>query len=301
VVYYIDKCLQEVKVITGLTEPVISMTSIYNYTDYRKFLKDRFAEMKEANRSFTYRYLASKAGFKSPGFFTQVLQDKVRLSKRLIPNLSKVFELKPSEANYFELMVHYNQSDSHELKKQFFEKMVNTKKSQVIHVDSDMYEFYDKWYYSALRAVLHYSPFDGDYKKLAKTIVPSISPAEAKKAVMVLERLGFLKKNETGLYELTTKHISTGLDTDAVIINNFLINTLDIAKNAFYQFPKEKRSFSALTASISGPGYEKIKQRINEFRAELVDIISKDDNIDRVYQMNFQLFPLTNVREEEKR
>jgi uncharacterized protein (TIGR02147 family) len=257
--------------------------------------------MKEANRSFTYRYLASKAGFKSPGFFTQVLQDKVRLSKRLIPNLSKVFELKPSEANYFELMVHYNQSDSHELKKQFFEKMVNTKKSQVIHVDSDMYEFYDKWYYSALRAVLHYSPFDGDYKKLAKTIVPSISPAEAKKAVMVLERLGFLKKNETGLYELTTKHISTGLDTDAVIINNFLINTLDIAKNAFYQFPKEKRSFSALTASISGPGYEKIKQRINEFRAELVDIISKDDNIDRVYQMNFQLFPLTNVREEEKR
>jgi uncharacterized protein (TIGR02147 family) len=280
--------------------PVIYMTSIYNYTDYRKFLRDRFAEMKAANRSFTYRYIASKSGFKSPGFFTQVLQQKVPLSNRLIPNLSKVFELKRSESHYFELMVHFNQARSHEQKKQYFEKMVNTKKSQVIHVDSDLYEFYDKWYYSAIRAVLHYSPFDGDFKKLAKTIVPSISPAESKKAGAVLERIGFVKKNETGRYELTTKHISTGIDTDAVVINNFLINTLDIAKNAFYQFPKEKRSFSALTASISGPGYEKIKQRINEFRAELVDIIGKDDNIDRVYQMNFQLFPLTNVREEEK-
>ncbi|MGB7567596.1 MAG: TIGR02147 family protein [Chitinivibrionales bacterium] len=277
------------------------MVSIYNYTDYRKFLRDRFAEIKAANRSFTYRYLASKAGFKSPGFFTQVLQEKVRLSERLIPNLSSVFELKPSESHYFELMVHYNQAQSHELKKQYFEKMVNTRKSQVIRVDSDMYEFYDKWYYSAIRAVLHYSPFDGDYKKLAKTIVPPISPAEAKKAVLVLDRLGFVKKNEAGSFELTTKHISTGVDTDAVVINNFLINTLDIAKNAFYQFPKEKRSFSALTASISGQGYEKIRNRINEFRAELVDIIGKDSGIDRVYQMNFQLFPLTNAPEEEKR
>jgi hypothetical protein, TIGR02147 len=276
------------------------MISIYNYTDYRKFLRDRFAEMKAANRSFTYRHLASRAGFKSPGFFTQVLQDKVSLSKRLIPNLSNVFGLTPGESRYFELLVHYNQARSHDLKKQFFEKMVNTNKSHVIHVDSDMYEFYDKWYYSAIRAVLHYSTFNGDFKKLAKTIVPSISPAEAKKAVTVLERLKFITKNEAGDYGLTTKHISSGVDTDAVVINNFLINTLDIAKNAFYQFPREKRSFSALTASISGPGYDKIKKRVDAFRAELVDIISKDDCIDRVYQMNFQLFPLTDVREEEK-
>jgi uncharacterized protein (TIGR02147 family) len=275
------------------------MITIYHYTDYRKFLKDRFADIKAADRSFTYRYIASKAGFKSPGFFTQVLQEKVHLSERLIPNLSKVFDLKPAEARYFELMVHYNQAGSHELKKQFFEKMVNSNKSQIIHVNSDMYEFYDKWYYSAIRAVLHYSPFDGDFKKLAKTIVPSISPAEAKKAVLVLERLGFLKKSDMGPYELTTKHISSGLDTDAVVINNFLINTLDIAKNAFYQFPKEKRSFSALTASISGPGYDKIKRRIDEFRAELVDIIGKDDHIDRVYQVNLQIFPLTNLPEEK--
>jgi uncharacterized protein (TIGR02147 family) len=275
------------------------MITIYHYTDYRKFLKDRFAEIKNADRSFTYRYIASKAGFKSPGFFTQVLQEKVHLSERLIPNLSKVFDLKPAESRYFELMVHYNQAASHELKKQFFEKMVNSNKSQIIHVNSDMYEFYDKWYYSAIRAVLHYSPFDGDFKKLAKTIVPSISPAEAKKAVLVLERLGFLKKSDKGPYELTTKHISSGLDTDAVVINNFLINTLDIAKNAFYQFPKEKRSFSALTASISGPGYDKIKRRIDEFRAELVDIIGKDDHIDRVYQVNLQIFPLTNLPEEK--
>jgi len=276
------------------------MITIYHYTDYRKFLKDRFAEIKSTDRSFTYRYIASKAGFKSPGFFTQVLQEKVHLSERLIPNLSKVFDLKPAEARYFELMVHYNQADSHELKKQFFEKIVNSNKSQIIHVNSDMYEFYDKWYYSAIRAVLHYSPFDGDFKKLAKAIVPSVSPAEAKKAVLVLERLGFLKKSDAGPYELTTKHISSGLDTDAVVINNFLINTLDIAKNAFYQFPKEKRSFSALTASISGPGYDKIKRRIDEFRAELVDIIGKDDHIDRVYQVNLQIFPLTDLPEEKK-
>ena len=37
----------------------------------------------------------------------------------------------------------------------------------------------------------------------------------------------------------------------------------------------------------------------DEFRAELVDIIGKDDHIDRVYQVNLQIFPLTNLPEEK--
>jgi uncharacterized protein (TIGR02147 family) len=275
------------------------MLPIHDYTDYRKFLQDRFAEMKAKHNHFTYRHVAAKAGFKSPGFLTQVLQSKSNLSDRLIPCLARVFDLKPRDSHYFELMVHFNQAVSHEEKKHYFGKMAACKKSKVNTIGPDAYEFYDKWYYSAIRAIVHYEPFSGDYKKLARTVIPSITVAEARKAVGVLLRLGFIDKSESGVYTITDKNITTGLNADSMVINNFLINTLDIAKDAFYKFPKEKRSFSALTASVSGEGYEMIKKRIDEFRSELVDLIKTDTGIDRVYQVNFQLFPLTDVDKEK--
>jgi uncharacterized protein (TIGR02147 family) len=275
------------------------MSTIHNYTDYRKFLHDRFVELKADNKHFTYRYIAAQAGFKSPGFFTQVLQSKSNLSDRLIPSLARVFCLKPRDSHYFELMVHYNQSTSHVDKRLYFGKMVACKKAQVNTIAPDAYEFYDKWYYSAIRAIVHYNPFEGDYKKLARMVIPSITAAEAKKAIAVLCRLGFIERSDAGVYTITSKNITTGLNTDSVIINNFLINTLDIAKDAFYKFPKEKRSFSALTASVSDAGYEMIKKRIDEFRSELVELVKTDKEVDRVYQINFQLFPMTEVDKEK--
>jgi uncharacterized protein (TIGR02147 family) len=165
----------------------------------------------------------------------------------------------------------------------------------VTTIDPAKYIFYDRWYYSAIRAVLHYYNFVGDYKKLARAIVPNITPAEAKKAVRILEELNLIIRNDDGRYSLTDKHITTGLNTDSVIINNFVINTLDIAKDALYRFDKEQRSYSALTLSISEQGYQLIKNRIDNFRKEIVEIVKNDCTVDRVYQVNFQIFPLTPV------
>lgn len=276
------------------------MAQIFNYTDYRKFLKDRFSEIKSADRKFTYRYIASQVGFNSAGYFTQVLQSKSNLSERLILSIALLFGLKKRESRYFSMMVHYNQATTHEEKKQYFERMLGFKKGRVTTIDPDKYIFYDRWYYSAIRAVLHYHNFAGDYKKLARAIVPNITPAEARKAVRILEELHLITRNDAGRYSLTDKHITTGLNMDSVILNNFVINTLDIAKDALYRFDNEQRSYSALTLSISEQGYRLIKNRIDNFRKEIVEIVKNDSSVDRVYQINFQIFPLTPVAKTAK-
>ena len=67
--------------------------SIYDYTDFRKFLRDRYKEKKAALKGFTYEYIAAKSGFKSPGYFSQILKGTTRLTDRLIPALAAVFDL----------------------------------------------------------------------------------------------------------------------------------------------------------------------------------------------------------------
>jgi uncharacterized protein (TIGR02147 family) len=268
---------------------------VFNYTDYRKFLKDRVTELKAADKTFKQKAIAQQVGFKSPGFFTQILQGKSNLPERLISGMAEALKLKKMEARYFRLMVQYNQAKSHEKKKQFFEKMTGFKKGRKQTLDPEAFEFYDKWFYSAIRAVLDYHTFKGDYKELARMVMPSITPAEARKAVSVLEKLGMIKKGTGKDYRLTSKHVTTGLDTDSVVVNNFVVNTLEIAKDALYKFPRDKRRLSALTVSVSGEGYKQIQNRIDEFRKELVAMVENDRGIDRVYQVNFQIFPLTDL------
>src|SRR5690242_13228743 len=50
-----------------------SKPSIYQYVDYRAFLKDRFRWAQSQDATFSQRKLARVAGFANPGFFNEVI------------------------------------------------------------------------------------------------------------------------------------------------------------------------------------------------------------------------------------
>jgi uncharacterized protein (TIGR02147 family) len=68
---------------------------------------------------------------------------------------------------------------------------------------------------------------------------------------------------------------------------------LKLASNALEQVSTPRRDISTLTAGVSEEGFNIIKKEIQLFRKRLVQLIDEDKNQDRVYQINFQLFPLT--------
>lgn len=278
-----------------------SYFSIYNYTDYRCFLSDAYKKHKSKDRCFTYRYIASCSGFKSPGFFTQVLSGQSNLGKQTAIGLAKAFGLDEQESHYFYLMIAYNQTFSHNEKKRLFEQMLRFCRGRLQTLDPDHYQFYDKWYYSAIRALLTFYKFDGDYKKLGKQLVPAISGTEALKAVELLEKLDMIKKDDAGRYMVTRQLLSTGENADPVVVNNFIVNTLDISRDALYRFQKSTRSFSALTLSLSSEGYEKIRKKLDAVRKEIMEIAASDSGVNAVYQLNMQYFPLNTINGEDAR
>lgn len=271
--------------------------SIYNYTDYRRFLCDAYKKRKSTDRTFTYRYIASCSGFKSAGFFTQVLTGQSNLGIQTAKGLANTFGLDEQESQYFHLMVEYNQAFEHNLKKRLFEQMLRFCRGKLQTLDPDQYQFYDKWYYSAIRALLTFYRFDGDYRKLGKQLVPAVSGSEAQKAIEVLEKLNMIQKNENGTYVVTRQLVSTGDNADPVVVNNFIVNTFDISRDALYRFEKNTRSFSALTLSLSAEGYEKIKAKLDFVRKEIMEIAASENNANTVYQLNMQYFPLSNNNE----
>ena len=141
-------------------------------------------------------------------------------------------------------------------------------------------------------------PFRGDYRKLARSIVPPISPREAIEAVRFLEGGGFLKKGPDGRYGLVDRFLNAGPDVATVSIHTFQLAMMDLAKKALERFPPAERDISTLTVAVSREGAERMKERLAEMRTELLEIAKADGRVDRVFQINLQLFPVSAPKEE---
>jgi uncharacterized protein (TIGR02147 family) len=272
------------------------MVDIFEYIDYRKLLKDLYIERRAENQYFSYRYIAQKVGFSSAGFFANIIQGKRNISPEFIFGFARVFKLKKAETEYFELLVNFDQAKNHEQKKYYFEKILSSKRSKIKITEKQQYEFYSKWYYTAVREVLDIFKFRGEeYNELAKMVSPPITTAEAKKSIGLLINMGLIRKNKEGWFEQVDPFISTGYEAQSIAITNFLVSTLDLAKQAIDRYPRDRRSISALSFSVSNDGYKAIDERLKTFRREILEIAKADKNRDRIYHVNFQIFPLSRL------
>jgi len=92
---------------------------------------------------------------------------------------------------------------------------------------------------------------------------------------------------------LTDTLITTGYGVQAVCINNHILNSLELAKTAIDRFKREERNFSWVALSISEKGYERIVEELRAFRRKMMSIVDQDQNPNRAYLFNFQVFPVS--------
>lgn len=272
--------------------------SVFDYTDYRKYMHDYYIEQKAKNKAFSYRYFAQKAGYNSSGMYKDIVSGRTNITLGFIMKLSKAMGHNLKEEEYFESMVHFNQAKSIEEKKKYFGRMMRFYNSKAYRVDSSQYEFYSKWYYSAIRDLLAIGNFSDDYSKIARTLNPTIRAEQARKAVQILLELGLIKKDGNGYYKAADKIITTGDEVKSLNVKNFQLSMMELAKDALDRHPAAQRNISTVTFSISKETYGDIEAELVAFRKRILSMAEKSQNEDRVYQLNLQLFPLTQIKEK---
>jgi uncharacterized protein (TIGR02147 family) len=269
------------------------MPEIFAYFDYRQFLKDAMAAMKAVRPAFTYRFIAGKVGMKSPGHITWIIQGKRNLSEKKILPFAQILGLNERATKFFTALVHFNQASTHLQKKEYLDELVSLQGSEKALIKPISYEFYKKWYYSAVRELVATNSLDDDFKRIAHLVYPPITPREAQQAIALLVKLNFIRKDAAGRYVQVKQAISTGEAWRSVAVRQFQMDTFDLAKGALDKVAAAERDISTLTMSISEESFTRICHRIKQFRNELVTIVTADKNPARVYQMNIALFPLS--------
>lgn len=270
---------------------------VFAYLDYHKFLRDYYEARKKGNSKFSHRFIAQQLGC-NPAYYLKVFQGKREISGKMILKVAELLGLNKKESEYFETLVQFNKSKGARDKAHFFERLTTQRSSKFKLVNENQYEFYEKWYYVAILEMLDYHPFKGDYAGLAKMLLPPIKPGEARKAIEVLERLGFIRKAARNAYEKIDAVITAGEGWKSAYITNFILSTMDMAKEAFIRYPLDKREIAAQTVSISGETLKAIKEKMKAFRKEVLELAKRDMHADRVYQINLQAFPLALPQKE---
>lgn len=272
--------------------------SVFDYTDYRRFLKAYYDHQKRKNPAFSYRYFALKAKVNSSGLLKNVIDGKRGLGSGLIVRCAEAMKLKKKEAEYFECLVDFNEARTVEEKRIFFERLLALRKPDAHLMQAGQFEYYSKWYYTAVRELIGIVPFRGDYAALARALDPAIRPEQAEKAIRVLEDLHLIVKDPQGRYRQSQPSVTTGPEVESVSVAQYQIACMDLAKEAIDRHAAPERDMSTLTLSLSGEGFAAFKEEIVSFRKKLLALERSFPAPNRVYQLNMQFFPLSKLPDE---
>jgi uncharacterized protein (TIGR02147 family) len=272
--------------------------NVFDYLNYNSFLKDFYEARKARNAFFSYRYLG-KALNLDAGFLVKVMQGKLALPEKCIQPLIKICALEGREIEYFRELVFYGRAKTAKDIKLHFERLISIRDLEPRKVEMAQYSFYQKWYHSAIQGLLLFHEFKGDFKALAAKMSPTISIKEAKESIQLLQDLGFIRKQEDGRYTVEDARITTGDKWQSVAIRAFQEESLKLATESLTRHPKEVRDISTVTITLASKNLEEVKARVKELRQSLLHLHSEGEPPDSVYQVNIQVFPLTQVEKEK--
>jgi uncharacterized protein (TIGR02147 family) len=281
-------------------EPTLPRSGrIFEYLDFRQYLQDRYTIRKRENPAFSLRYVAGKVAM-DPGTLSRVMKGKRKLDSRFAGRLGLALGLAGDEKEYFENLVLFCQARSQTEKNHFYDRLLKLMGSRVRTLEEKQHEYYRNWYNVAMRELLNVYSFKGDYQDLARQFRPAIRPQEAKKALLLLLETGLVEKDSHGQYQLTEKLIRSGAGLDSSLADSFHRAMGELALRALDEMVPKDRAFSGLTLSLSAEGLESIQAALDRFRRQALEIARRDTCINGVYQMNFQVFPLTHTQPEAK-
>lgn len=270
---------------------------IYAFLDYRKYLEAYYLKRKSVDKKFSHRFIGKEGKF-DPGLFSKILQGKRDISPSMVFRLAALLKLDKKQTEYFQSLVLFNQARLHEERKHQYEKLAALRGAGAKAVEDHQYEFYSKWYFSALRELLDFHATDGsDCETLARRLKPPIKASEARQGLELLEKLGFAVRDANGRYRVKDKLITTGYGNAALAANNFVMESLDLAKGAIDRFPAAERNLATVTFSIPQKRFAHYEAKLRAFRRELMAEVEKEKGTDIVYQLNVQLFPLSLPRD----
>lgn len=274
-------------------------TQIFQYTDYREYLRDWFDEKKQSNPRFSYRIFAQKAGYNSSGYYQNVVKGTNRLSKAYLLKFVKAMSLDTKEAKYFEYLLEFNHAKKSEDKEKYYNLMTALIPVDLFRFKALHREFYSKWYHAPVLKSLELIEITSldQFSPIQDFIYPKLKEVEITESLQLLYSLNMIEQNQ-GRWMPKFENVIGGAEVGVKAIRHYQELMIERSKFALNYYDPSLRFFENQTLTISRQDVPEIQSVLREAREKIRSIVSQSEDHNQLYHLNFQLFPLSKINEE---
>ena len=280
------------------------MSNVFEYVNYRTFLKDFYEEQKAAKTGFTYAKFSQKAGIRSPNYLKLVLDGRKNLTPQNLIRFAKAVGLTEMESDYFEALVHFNQATK-SMEKDFYQDRMNRFRQRGESTSQKTLEEYEfdsmsSWIHHAIMVMTNLSYFREDPSWIRQKLFQLISEREADDILKQLQATKFVHRNESGRLVQTFRQVKTKPEMQRLSAKMLYEGLFRRAMQSLTLSPSQEREFCASLVGISPSQVPELKRRVREFIRDLEDWALENPKPGAVYSLCFAGFPLTTSEMERR-
>ncbi len=283
-----------------LVQPVAS-----EYMDYRKLLEDFYNYKREITkkdlRPYSYAMFSAAANIKSPNYLRMIIEGKRNLSPDMIAKFAKAMGMNKEEAADFRMLVLYNQStdpaERNLLLKDLSEHRVNLKLKSG-EIDRKAWERIPSWITWILYAMIDQENVKFNTDSLRELLRKKASTEEIQQALRLLIESGEVEMNDTtGTLQKTRNLIESPEEIPVALVRKLQSQLMYLGMESLFQDSPTEREFGTATLSLTQSEFEELRFKLRQMRkaAQKENSVKRSTSKgERVYQLNLQLFPVTN-------
>lgn len=286
---------------------ILHAPDVSNYMDFRKLLSDFYQYRRDMTkrdlRPYNYAMFSAAANIKSPNYLKMIIEGKRNLSEEMISKFAKAMGFNKEMGEEFQLLVLFNQAtdpaDRNILLKQLSEFRVSSQLKNGM-IDKKTWEKVPNWVTWILFAMLDQDGVTFNTEQLRELLRGKATSDEIESALKTLITSGEVTKDaETGLLKKGT--VTEPQDEIPVaLVRKIQSQLMYLGLESLFSDGPTEREFGSVTLTLTKSEFEDIRFQLRKLRKQ----IHKDNSIarmstkgERVYQLNLQLFPVTDRAE----
>jgi uncharacterized protein (TIGR02147 family) len=273
----------------------IVMPSVFEYDNYRQFLNDYYSARKKLDSSYSYARFAKDAGIASPNYLKLVMDGERSLSTDQIHRFARAISLYGLELDFFETLVHLNQSDSPE-SQYYYSKRLQDFRTQISKsaVRLNANQIGVEWYFPALALYLDQRPVE---KTEFSKIAPKLGVTEFQLNAMTSQLLqrDFLSIKENTYHMNFSSGVFVDKNSNSFAQKNFQQSQLEQSLRVFKESYGRHTKFISHTFTISSDSFDAWTAKVYAFLQTLARA-SEEESADQVLQLNVQMFSIFDLK-----
>lgn len=290
---------------------MLQAPNISEYMDYRKYLADFYSfrrhQTKKDLRPYSYQMFSAAANIKSPQYLRLIIDGKRNLSDDMVAKFAKALNLTRDHTDELRILVHFTQATDPAERNRHLKTLMELRVSQKIksgEIDSKAFDQIPSWVAWILHSMTDLKDISFDIQTLKNLLGEKATQDEIQQALDKLLESGQLTRDpETGKIKKSRPILENADNIPVALVRKLQAELLYLGMESLFQDEPMEREFGTVTLSLTEKEFEEIKFKLRQIRKQM----TKDNSIaraqapgERIYQLNIQLFPVTQKAEDTK-